>query len=124
MFLTMGKFGFLATDRTGPRIATAAGFMSPTMAGPGFPTSPGVGRRITTAAGSFMAVTGAGGLVRFTPDITRCGRRRMSPSSDSAEEVGASMWVLDSAADSAAWAGCRAGRATASSHGTDGEETG
>ena len=38
--------------------------MSPIMDGPGFPTSPGAGRRITTGAGSFMAGTGAGGRGR------------------------------------------------------------
>src|SRR5712691_6369860 len=124
MSLITDKFGFLMTGRTGPPIATAAGCMSPTMAGPGFPTSPGVGRRITTGAGSFMAVTGAGGLDRFMPDITRCGHLRTFPSSDSAEEAGELTSGSASAAGSETLAGCHAGLAIAFSHGTAGEETG
>ena len=52
--------------RIGRRTAMAAGFTNLTGDGPGFPTSPGVGLLIITAAGSSMAAAGLGGPVRFT----------------------------------------------------------
>ena len=79
--------------RAGRRTAMAAGCMNPTTAGPGFPMSPGAGRRITMAAGSFMAGTGAGGRARSMRGYRRFGRRRTFPSSDSAEEAGELTWV-------------------------------
>ena len=85
------------------------GRMSPTMAGPGFPMSPGAGRRITTAAGSFMAGTGAGGQDRFMADTTQSGRRHTFPSSASAEEAGDLTSASVSAAASEVWVGCPCG---------------
>ena len=112
---TTDKYGFQTTDRTGPRTAMDAGCTNLTTAGPGFPMSPGVGRRITTDAGSFMAGTGAGGRGRFMADTTQSGRPHTFPSSASAGEAGDSTSV--SAAASATWVGCPADRATVSSRG-------
>src|SRR5258708_37005414 len=75
------RYGPLTTlTRAGRRIRLDAGSGSPITVGHGFHMSPGVGRRITTAAGSFTADRGAGGRDRFTSTIVRCGRRRMCSS--------------------------------------------
>ena len=99
---TTAPCGFRLRARAGFHIATAAGCMSPIMAGLGFLMSPGAGRLITMAAGSFMAGTGAGGRVRFMVGTVRCGRRLTFPSSVSAAEAGESVSVSGSAAGSAA----------------------
>ena len=99
---------------------TAAGFMNPTMAGRGFPPNRGAGRLITMAGGLFTGIAGHGGPDPWlvTRVITQSGRRRMSPSSVSAEAA------LDSgsgsALDLAALAGCPAALATGSIRGTAG----
>jgi hypothetical protein len=79
------RFGFLKSTLVGHPTAPAAGFGSPIGAGLGFPMSLGAGRLITMAVGSPGADRGPGGLVRYIPLISRFGRPRTSPSSDSAE---------------------------------------
>src|SRR5262252_9361059 len=59
---------------TGRLISQAAGFGSPTGVGPGFPTSPGAGRRITTAAGFIGIPAGYGGRDQFIPTTVPSGR--------------------------------------------------
>src|SRR5579862_7627934 len=111
--------GFPSRDLIGLLIATGAGFTNPITAGRGSRTSPGVGRHITTAVGSFTAAVGPGGLdpSSLTLVITPFGRRPMSPSLGLAA-VGE--LVLDSGlADSAAGAGCPAARAIGITRGMD-----
>src|SRR5262249_26250203 len=80
---------FPDTGRCGPRMISLslglpikldAGYGSLTMAGPGFPTSLGGGRRITMVAGFFTRARGIGGRVRSRRFIVRCGRRRLCSS--------------------------------------------
>ena len=119
----MGRYGFQKMGPTGPHTATAAGCMSLTTAGRGFPTNPGAGPLITTGVGSSMAGIGAGGRVRFTLDIVRSGHPRTSPFSASGVEDGDSTLGSDSEAALEAWAGCHAGPAIAFSPGTDAAST-
>src|SRR6516225_3726515 len=111
--------------RAGYPTPRVTGCGNPTGDGPGSPTSPGAGRLITTAAGSTMATLGCGGPDPYTPPIVRCGRRPMSPSSDSdsAAAPGASGLVSVSERDLdsvALLAGCRLVPTTPSVPGTDG----
>ena len=74
-----GPSGCLQFRRAGRRIAPVAGCGSRDGDGHGFRMNPGVGLRITTAAGLFTTVHGCGGPVRYTAirDTGRCGRLPM-----------------------------------------------
>src|SRR5207248_8986581 len=76
-FLTMAASGFRHRALTGLHIATVDGFGNLIMDGHGFPTSRGVGRRTTMAAGFSIADRGAGGRARYgvIRATIRCGRR-------------------------------------------------
>src|SRR5580700_1483522 len=85
-FPTMAKYGFLKLIPVGPPIEMAAGSGSLIGVGLGFLMSPGVGRRITMAAGSPGADRGPGGLVRSIRLTARFGLLHTFPFSDLAEE--------------------------------------
>src|ERR1700677_4515032 len=111
------RFGFRTSRKVGLRIAMATGRGSLTMAGPGWVTSPGDGRRITMDAGYRMEARGAGGRDRCggRDSTVLSGRRRMSRSLG-LEAVGDLVSVL-AGVDGAASAGCRSGLATGSIRG-------
>ncbi len=74
----MGMSGSrISSQEPGRPIRLEDGFGKGTMAGHGYLTSHGAGPLIITEDGFFMRTLGAGGLVRFMPDIVRCGRRHL-----------------------------------------------
>src|ERR1700704_3792646 len=93
------------------------GFGNRTGDGPGFPMSHGDGRRITTDAGSCMAVHGFGGPVTPMGIVTTIVRSGRQPMFRSTVSVAALESVSRSAAGSVRWAGFRLGPVTVSIRG-------
>src|SRR5947207_15895153 len=112
-------FGCPRKQRIGHRIEMDVGFGNLTTDGHGFPTSLGVGLHITTVAGLFATVRGAGGLVRYLcPEPTiQCGRQHTSHSS------GSELAPCRSALVSATLVGCRSDQRTVSIRGMDAATT-
>src|SRR5437763_1588955 len=76
-FPDMAQYGRLPKPQAGRRISMDAGYGNPTMAGPGFLMSRGVGRHITMGAGSFARVIGIGGRDQCMCRIALCMPRLM-----------------------------------------------
>src|SRR3989442_13392953 len=114
MFPITDRCGSPRQQMTGLLIEMAVGFGNLIGDGPGFPMNLGDGLRITTDAGSCMAIRGFGGPVSRTgtSTIDPSGRRLMFLSLGSAAALG-----LDSVAASVRWAGFRSGPVTASIRG-------
>src|SRR5437763_6840834 len=110
---TTATFGFRTSPMAGFLIGMATGFGRLPTVGLGLDTSLGVGRLITMDAGSPMAHHGRGGQGPCGLAITRCGRRRMSPSGDGAAVLGLTSALVAGAVS----AGCRSDRVTGSIRG-------